>query len=201
MESFVRDQLNNLYNPDTVLQQKALAFILELTEEPVDWAAEVWEEMISMLKSYDSNERSMAAQILANLAKNVPARMLKDFDHLKALTIDTNLSTAVTAIGSFWKIGIINAELRDKVVELLSNSFKTSEYEKDHALKRYGIIECFRRIYNEVKDDALRNKSLTLVALDPDRPNRIKYGSVWIDLAKVKKKPKPPFQRKPSRLE
>ena len=62
-------------------QNKAFFYLLEVTDQPVDWAYEVWEELVANLRHKDNHVRAIAAQLLCNLAKSDPEqRMLRDFD-------------------------------------------------------------------------------------------------------------------------
>jgi len=42
--------LHNLWSADRQLQNEAFTFILSVTDEPVDWAYEVWDEIVRKLK-------------------------------------------------------------------------------------------------------------------------------------------------------
>lgn len=87
MDTITRTNLYNLRSEDRETQNKAFFYILEVTGKPVDWAYEVWDEMVENLRHKDNHRRAIAAQVLCNLAKSDPKnRMLKDFDALLAVT-------------------------------------------------------------------------------------------------------------------
>ena len=41
-----------------------------LTSQPVDWADDVWEEVVANLTHKDNHNRAIAAQVLCNLARS-----------------------------------------------------------------------------------------------------------------------------------
>jgi hypothetical protein len=85
----IQTNLNNLWSEGRQLQNEAFTYVLELTARPVDWAYEVWDELVENLSHQDNHNRAIAAQVLCNLAKSDPQnRMLKDFHSLLAVTRD-----------------------------------------------------------------------------------------------------------------
>lgn len=80
-------------NPDR--QNNAFRSLLETTGTPVDWAYEVWDDLLRILMDGDNRQRSIAAQVLSNLAKSDPKeRMLKDLAALLKVTRDERFVTA-----------------------------------------------------------------------------------------------------------
>jgi len=83
MDKLTRTHLDNIHSKDKELQNKAFFYILNITEKPVDWAYDVWDEMMTGLRNGDNHVRAIAAQVLCNLAKSDPKkRIIKDFDNL-----------------------------------------------------------------------------------------------------------------------
>ena len=77
MDRITRTNLDNLRSEDRELQNKAFFYVLEATDKPVDWAYEVWDELVETLSHKDNHQRAIAAQVLCNLAKSDPKnRML-----------------------------------------------------------------------------------------------------------------------------
>jgi len=68
MDKLTRTNLDNLWSEDRELQNKAFLTILKLTDKPVDWAYEAWDEMLANLSHKDNHNRAIAAQVLCNLA-------------------------------------------------------------------------------------------------------------------------------------
>ena len=107
MDETAQTQLKNLWTDDRVRQNQAYNYILEATDKSVNWAYEVWDELLANLSHKDNHNRAIAAQILSNLAKSDPKnRILKDFDKLLAVTKDERFVTARHCLQSLWKVGV-----------------------------------------------------------------------------------------------
>ena len=95
MDTITRTNLENLHSPDHDVQNKAFFSVLAATDGPIDWAYEVWDEMVAGLKHSDNHIRSISAQVLSNLSRSDPdKRILKDFDALLNVTRDERFVTA-----------------------------------------------------------------------------------------------------------
>jgi len=71
----------------------------------VDWAYEVWDDLIEMLSDKDNHVRAIGAQVLCNLARSDPkGRMLKDFEKLLVVTRDERFVTARHTFQAIWKV-------------------------------------------------------------------------------------------------
>jgi hypothetical protein len=89
-------------------QNYAFQSLLKATDSPVGWAYEVWEDLLRTLVDGDSRQRSIAAQVLSNLAKSDPKeRMLKDLAALVKVTKDERFVTARHCLQSLWKVGVV----------------------------------------------------------------------------------------------
>ena len=100
-------KFENLEGPDKNLQYEAFTNILAATKEKVDWAYEVWDQLIEWLTDADNHRRSRAAQFLSGLAISDPEkRMLKDFPALCEVTKDPRFVTARNSFQSMWKVGL-----------------------------------------------------------------------------------------------
>ena len=84
---------------------------------PIDWAYEVWDDLLALLKKGDNRERAIAAQVLASLAKSDPQqRTLKDLALLIATTKDERFVTARHCMQSLWKVGVAGDSQREALV-------------------------------------------------------------------------------------
>lgn len=154
--------------------------ILEATEMPVDWAYEVWDELLGDLMHPNNHQRSRAAQYLANLAKSDPdKRMLNDFPTLWDVTKDEKFVTARHTLQSMWKIALAGPEQKELVVSHLLERFKTCRDEKNGTLIRSDIVQNFRNIYNEQQDEALKQASLRQIDAIEDLKYKKKYLALW----------------------
>jgi len=68
--------LDNLRSPDPDHQNYAFQSLLKASDGLVDWAFEVWDSLLRTLADGDNRQRSIATQVLSNLAKSdSPQRM------------------------------------------------------------------------------------------------------------------------------
>ena len=181
MNETTRAYLNDLRSENRELQNKAFFYILEATDKPVDWAYDVWDEMVESLSHKDNHVRAIAAQVLCNLARSDPEnRMLKDFEALLAVTKDKRFVTARHCMQSIWKVGAAGKKQKEKLVDGLAGRFKECVTEKNCTLIRYDIIQGFRNLYDdEVKDETVREKALELIETEDDLKYRKKYAGLW----------------------
>jgi hypothetical protein len=61
----------------------------------------------------------------------------------------------------------------------LEKRFKECVKEKNASLIRYDILVSMRNVYNEVKDESIREKALTLIETEKDLKYQKKYKTVW----------------------
>jgi len=180
MNRTTRTNLVNLLTQDGDLRYRALIDVLKATEKRVDWAYEVWDELVANLRHKDNHQRAIAAQVLSSLAKSDPEnRMLKDFDALLAVTRDERFVTARHSLQAIWKVGTAGKKQQKLVVDRLSDRFSDCVAEKNCTLIRYDIIQGLRNLYDEVKDEKVREKALELIESEADSKYRRKYASLW----------------------
>jgi hypothetical protein len=180
MDKITRTNLDNLWSENRDLQNRAFFYMIEATDKPVDWAYEVWDEMIENLRHKDNHNRAIAAQILSNLAKSDPKnRMLKDFDALLTVTQDKKFVTARHSLQSLWKVGAAGKKQQKILVEGLERRFKECITEKNCTLIRYDIIQSLRNLYDTVADEKVKEKALELIETEEDLKYRKKYASIW----------------------
>ncbi|HEX5809385.1 MAG TPA: hypothetical protein VFY25_12015, partial [Anaerolineales bacterium] len=175
-----RTHLDNIRSKDREVQNKAYFYILNVTEKPVDWAYDVWDEMIWGLSHKDNHVRAIAAQVLCNLAKSDPQeRILKDFRSLLEVTKDERFVTARHCMQALWKVGAAGTKQQKAYMEGLERRFKECVTEKNCTLIRYDILESMRNVYGAVNDEKIKKKALELIGLEEDAKYRAKYASLW----------------------
>ncbi len=180
MDKTTRTNLEYLWSEDRQLQNEAFSYILNLTDKPVEWAYDAWDEMIRNLSHKDNHNRAIAAQVLCNLAKSDPQkRMLKDFNALLAVTKDEKFVTARHTMQAIWKVGAAGKEQQELVVAGLARRFKECIAEKNCTLIRYDISQAFRNLYDVVPDEKIKQKSLDLIETEADLKYRKKYATLW----------------------
>ena len=179
MNKEIQTHLNHLRSDDRELQNEAYFYLLKETEKPVDWAYEAWDQFVEGLRHKDNHVRAISAQILASLAKSDSEnRMQKDFPALMAVTRDEKFVTARHALQSIWKVGA-EPKMQKTVAEALAKWFRDCITEKNWTLIRYDIIQDLRNLYDQVKDEKIKEKALALIESEEDTKYKKKYASVW----------------------
>ena len=172
--------MDDLKSKDKQSQDQAFLALSQMTKEPVDWAYEVWDEFLLVIVEGDNRQRSIAGQLLCNLAKSDPKeRILKDSAALLALTKDERFVTARHCLLSLWKVAVVGARQRKAVVDGLAQRFKECTAEKNCTLIRYDIQCTLRRVYDLQSDPKLRATAERLIDLEEDPKYRKKYATVW----------------------
>jgi hypothetical protein len=180
MNQVVETSLADLRSQDKEGQNRAFQQLLPATDKPVDWAYEVWDELVRNLADKDNRRRAISAQVLCNLAKSDPEeRMLKDFPTLLAVTKDGKFVTARHCMQSLWKVGIAGEAQRAMLLDGLTARFKECAAEKNCTLIRYDIVESLRKIYDETSDEKIRQRALDLIDTEDDLKYRKKYATLW----------------------
>lgn len=182
MDIIPRAHFDNIYSDNRELQHAAFMHLLESTEMPVTWAYEVWDELVNSLQHKNNRVRAIASQVLINLSKSDPdKKILKDFDALLNVTKDERFVTARHCLQALWMIGLVGQEQRALLLNGLESRFYECATEKNCTLIRYDIIQGFRNLYNEAKDEKIKVKALELIETEEDLKYRKKYASVWND--------------------
>lgn len=161
-------------------QNQAFQALLKATERPVDWAYEVWDDLLRTLEDGDNRQRSIAAQVLSNLAKSDPKqRMLKDLAALLRVTRDERFVTARHCLQSLWKVGAAGGPQRKALLKGLAARFEECASEKNCTLIRHDILVVLRRVYDLAGDEEIRATSERLMATEQDLKYRKKYAAAW----------------------
>jgi len=172
--------LDNLRSPDPDQQNYAFQSLLKATDSPVDWAYEVWDDLLRTLADGNNRQRSIAAQVLSNLAKSdSQQRMLKDLSALLNVTKDERFVTARHCLQSLWKVGLAGEPQRRALLKGLVARFKECKVEKNCTLIRYDILVVLRRVFDLVNDEEIRLTAEHLMATEKDVKYRKKYATVW----------------------
>jgi hypothetical protein len=172
--------MDGLRSSDKMLHDQAFTYLKAATEPPVEWAYEVWDELVALLQHGDNRQRAIASQALCNLAKSDPEkRMLRDFETLLTVTKDERFVTARHCLQAIWKVGLAGAAQQQLVVEGLERRFRDCSTEKNGTLIRYDILQGLRHLYDATKDETIRAKALELIELEADPKYRKKYATLW----------------------
>jgi len=180
MDSMIQAYFENLRSQDKDLQYDAYNQIMATTKEAVDWAYDVWDQLRMDLTDSDNHQRSRAAQFFCSLAKSDPEkRMLEDFPLVWEVTKDKKFVTARHSLQSIWKIGLAGNEQKEMVIKSLVDRFLNCSHEKNHTLIRFDIIQGLRNLFDEIKDQEIKQIALDLVGKEEDAKYQKKYAAVW----------------------
>lgn len=180
MDTNIRTHFDNIRSTDKDTQNAGYYAIIEATDKPVDWAYELWDEMVADLTHKDNHRRAISAQVLCNLAKSDPdGRIFKDFPALLNVTRDERFVTARHCMQALWKVGVAGKAQQQLLVDGLESRFIECAAEKNTTLIRYDIIQSLRNVYDVVNDETIRVKALALIESETDPKYRKKYAALW----------------------
>jgi hypothetical protein len=180
MSTYTQAIFENLKSEDRGIQTEAFYEVQRLSNEKVDWAYEIWDELRSDLSHPDNHRRSIAAQLLCNLAKSDPeGRVLGDMPALFELTKDKRFVTARHCLQALWKIGLAGKEQKEQLLLCLTARFRDCVEEKNWTLIRYDIIQGLRNLYDQEPDPSVKQLALDLIETEEDLKYRKKYATVW----------------------
>lgn len=180
MNTTIQSYFHDLDSKDKEVQYEAYNKILAASNEKVDWAYDVWNQLMQELTDTDPHKRSRAAQFLSNLAKSDPEkRMLDDFQAVLDVTKDKKFVTARHSLQSIWKVGLAGPEQKSMVISSLADRYIHCHQEKNYTLIRFDIIQGLRSLYNEAMDEDIKNLALDLIHQEEDPKYQKKYAAVW----------------------
>jgi hypothetical protein len=180
MDEITKTNLENIHSKDKQVQNDAFLYLMDVTSIPVDWAYDVWGEMVANLTHKDNHERAIAAQVLCNLAiSDSEKRILNDFDALLNVTRDKRFVTARHCMQAIWKVGLAGTAQQTMLLAGLTNRFHECINEKNCTLIRFDIIQTMKNLYNEAPDESIKEQALGLIETEEDTKYRKKYAKVW----------------------
>jgi hypothetical protein len=175
-----RESLDELKSSNQKSQNQAFLSLGEMTKEQVDWAYEVWDDLLHLITEGDNRQRSIAGQLLCNLAvSDSKERIVKDAATLLALTKDDRFVTARHCLLSLWKVAKAGLRQRKVIIDGLVRRFKECAAEKNCTLIRYDIQCTLRRIYDLAPNPQLRSTAEELMQIEQDPKYRRKYATAW----------------------
>jgi hypothetical protein len=63
MNAETKSHLDNLHSKDANSRYESFQYVIKLTQQPVDWAYDVWNDLLLMLIQGDNHQRSIAAAV------------------------------------------------------------------------------------------------------------------------------------------
>jgi hypothetical protein len=180
MNAAIRRHIGNVRSKDRQAQNAAFLALMKASDRGVDWAYEVWDDLVGMLTDKDHHVRAIGAQVLCNLARSDPkGRMLKDFGRVLAVTRDERFVTARHTFQAIWKVGLAGEKQRKLLLKGLGLRYKECGKERNCTLIRYDINVSLGNLYDAVKDEGIKKRALAWNETEPDAKYRKKYASVW----------------------
>jgi HEAT repeat protein len=180
MDAITRGHFEQITSSDRAQQGAAFQHLMETAREPVDWAYEVWDELLEMLTHRNNRVRAIAAQLLCGLARSDPdERLVRDLDALLRVTHDERFVTARHCLLSLWKVGAAGTRQKEALLAGFRTRFEDSANEKNGTLIRHDIVEGLRKLYDADPDERVRELALELISTEQDVKYRKKYSRHW----------------------
>jgi hypothetical protein len=180
MNEHIRADLMDVTSQDRALQNLAFTELMSASQQPVDWAYEAWDLLVTYLSHKDNHVRAIAAQVLCNLAISDPEdRMGRDFETLLAVTRDERFVTARHTLQALWRLGLAGPKQQARLLDGLERRYDECISEKNCTLIRYDIIQGLRNLYDAAPDETIRARALAWLEREDDLKYRKKYARVW----------------------
>ncbi|UOQ84983.1 hypothetical protein [Gracilibacillus salinarum] len=180
MNQTVQSNFDNLKSKDRNKQYEAYTQLIKEMKHEVDWAYEVWDELVEDLSSKDAHDRSRAGQFLSYLAISDPEnRILDDFDKVWQVTYDEKFVTARHTLQAIWRIALAGKQHEKLVVDRMTDRFINGANEKNYTLRRNDMIQNLYNIYQETENPEVEKVALSLIELEEDPKYRKKYAKIW----------------------
>ena len=180
MENTITKLIENILGTDKEMRYDSYLALMEMTEEKVDWVYEVWDILVDNINHKNNHTRSIVGQLICNLAKSdYEKRIQKDFPKLLNLTKDEMFVTARHCLLSIWKIGLTGQDNLIMVLDGLSERYISCTEEKNCTLIRADIIQGFKKLYGELKDERISKVVAELIEKELNEKYKKEYLSIW----------------------
>lgn len=180
VDQTVRRALDDIHSSDKALRNRGYEVVMGATDSPVGWAYDIWDDVVSDLGHSDNHVRSIAAQLLCNLAKSDPeVRILANFPALLNVTRDDRFVTARHCLQALWKVGAAGPRQQEAWRQGLVQRFADCRTEKNWSLIRYDIIQSMRDVYDATDAEEVRHTAQELIDSESDVKYRKKYAKIW----------------------
>src|SRR5699024_2718451 len=158
----------------------AFTSILAATEVKVNWAYEVWDQLVQWLTDADNHRRARAAQFLAHLTISDPEkRMLNDFPTLWQVTYDPKFVTARHSLQAIWRVSLAGQQQKELIMNHFTDRFQNGEHEKHFTLIRFDMIQGLKNLFDQLQDEDIKEIAMDLIEIEEDPKYKKKYLSVW----------------------
>jgi len=168
--------VKNLASADDQLRLHALRTLLAITEQPVDWVYEVWDEMTARLGNENSYQRSIGIMLLCSLTRSDHQDRLGGvLDNLLAHTRDEKFITSRQCIQHVWKIAAACPQHRQRVIGHLEQRFRECGAENHYNLLRLDVIQALKSAADQLNDPALLERARSLADEESEPAYRKQY--------------------------
>lgn len=180
MKKLTKTRLDQRASADGTTQHEAFLYLIKETDKPVEWAYEVWDELVEELTHENNRRRAIAAQLLCNLAKSDPKnKMAKTFPALLEVTRDERFVTARHTIQNLWKVGAAGKKQLKLLLDGTTLRFQECATEKNCTLIRYDLLQGLRTLYDQLGDNKIKKLALELIETETDAKYQKKYQTLW----------------------
>ena len=87
--------------------------------------------------------------------------------------------TACHALQAIWKVGCVGKKHQDLLVAALENRFSDCVTHKNCTLIRYDIIECLRKLFDDIRNEEIRTRVEALIERESDPKYKKEYLKLW----------------------
>jgi len=179
MDEHVKENFDNLASPDDAIRMSALQTILAITEDQVDWVYEVWDDLLERLSHPNSYQRTIAILVLCNLTRSdTQHRLNSSLDLLLAHTKDDKFVISRKCLQNIWKVAVASPQNRDRVIDHLEKRFKECATETHPNLLRQDILQSFRCLYDQERDEKLLITANSLIKEEREKKYRKVYAAI-----------------------
>lgn len=179
----VESHIENILSKRQGARYDSYISLLDETNKKVTWAYRYWDKLEELLTEGDDHQRSIAAQLLANLTKSDPeGRMSKTLLKLIEETKDERFVSAHHTLQCLWKVGIENEELESILLDGLIDRYVECENEKNFTLIRYDIHLVLRKVYDVSDSHEIITTAKEFIFEEEDPQFKRKLEKVWGDI-------------------
>jgi hypothetical protein len=169
MEEKIREMIVNLAEKDDDIRYEAFRRLMSITEEPVPWIYEAWDELTGKFKSDNSYQRTIAMNLFCNLSRcDSQKRIVEILPQLLALTEDEKFITRRQTMQALWKVAWFEPELLGPVVDKYIERFSTCVKEEHPNLLQRDIVQALLTLAELRNDTELSKKVNQLIESEPD---------------------------------
>ncbi|QGH33805.1 hypothetical protein GI584_07135 [Gracilibacillus salitolerans] len=180
MDNTIKTYFTQLEEKDRNQQYEAYQHLIAEMKSEVDWAYDVWDQLVEDLTDNDAHKRSRAAQFLSYLAiSDRENRILEDFEKVWQVTYDDKFVTARHTLQVIWRIGLAGEKQELLVIDALATRYKTCTDEKNYTLIRNDIIQNLHHFYLETQIENIKHIAMELIELENDPKYQKKYKKIW----------------------